>query len=373
MKLTSKLLSHLNRVFKKDPKEFLAIRLNYGGLMTWSVADGILTTAISGGIGVPLSVNLSNYTISTLVSYLAAQPGYTVAYVDTSDNSKLSANVLLDAVGNQDSSNGDHLYAYSASLFAYLETLSNELKQASDQIVQMLRQLSSTTAEGEWLDEIGSYYGIPRLSGEQDSVYSRRIISEVLLPRGNAMAISASLSATLGFNIDVTDVVVYSGGAGAIKYDGTFNFDGSQHFNSTGAPTYGFFDASFPYDLLSGVDYAGYTAMLRLMIANIRDAGTQLRALVLLGTAPLIDTASSGIDSGFSALGANLITDDIAVGPSEILSDFPVSLQALSDGAASGSDAANLTVTTTTTFNGFRKFDGSTYYSSGSPFTEALP
>lgn len=373
MKLTTKLLSHLNRVFKKDPKEFLALRLQYGGIMTWNVADGILTTSISGGIGAPLIVTLSNYTLSSLVSYLAAQPGYTVAYVDGTPNVNLSASVLLDASGNPSASNGDHLYGYTSSLFSYFESVANELTIASGQISQMLLQLSSTSAGGEWLDEIGSYYNVPRISGELDPVYSNRIIAEVLRPRGNAMAISASLSFSLGYNVDVNDVVVYSGGVGATTYNGALHYDGTQHYNSTGAASYGLFDASFSYDLLSGVDMAGFTAMLRIMIENIRDAGTQLRALALIGTVPLTDSASSGTDSGFTALSAGILATDAATGATETLSAIPVAMGALLDSASTGADSASITVSTTTLYNGFRNYNGSTFYSSGSPFTAALP
>jgi hypothetical protein len=162
MRLTNKLLSYLNRVFDKNPQRVLALRLSYDGDMTWRVENGILSTTVVGGTGVDLTVDLTGYRIVDLVNFLAAQPGYTVLYLDGSDVQRLSARALIDGESSIAVSNGDHLYAYTSPLWAYLEAVGPELDLAEQQIGQMLRQMSTRTAEGIWLDEIGGYYGIPR-------------------------------------------------------------------------------------------------------------------------------------------------------------------------------------------------------------------
>lgn len=104
MLLTKKLVGYLHRVFSSDPEQFLAIRLRYDGAMSWKIADGILTTSVSGGSGSALNVDLTTRTIASLASYLTAQAGYTVEFSIGGAQAGLSARVLLDGVNNQDNS-----------------------------------------------------------------------------------------------------------------------------------------------------------------------------------------------------------------------------------------------------------------------------
>src|SRR3546814_8641630 len=159
MRLTQKLLSFLNRVFDKDPGRFLALRLRYDGGMTWRVEDGYRHTTVSGGSGEDLAVDLSQYRIADLIIHLAAQPGYEIAYGDQTELSVLSALTLLDASGDIDLSNGDHLYAYTSVLWSYYEANAKELQLAGAQIPEAIAQMSTKTAQGDWLDGLGGYYG----------------------------------------------------------------------------------------------------------------------------------------------------------------------------------------------------------------------
>lgn len=260
MKLTRKLVGHLNRIFDLAPAPVLALRLRYAGdAMTWTVEDGVLATSVTGGIGAPLQVNLAAYTINSLAAYLAAQTGYTVEYVDELGVGGLSAKVLLDAGGDQSLSNGDHLYAYTSLLWAWLDPVAQELKEASDQIDQAVLQMAPKTASGEWLDELGAYYAVDRIGGELDGLYAARIIAEVLRPRGNNVAIANAVDTVAGGGKSrVTDAPL----------DATSN-------------SYGLFDLDidFSWERLAEFGMESTLSSALDLVQRFRDAGTQLRIL----------------------------------------------------------------------------------------------
>jgi len=283
MRLSRKLLGWLNRAFDKDPHAFLALRLRYGGdSMQWQVADGVLTTTVSGGIGTALSVDLSQYTIGTLAGWLELQPGYSVPYRVGADLAGVAALRLVEGSGDQDASNGDHLTGYTSILHAYVDTMAVELAAAQTAIEALPDELAVTTADGGWLDYQGSYYAVPRLDGETDPVYSRRIIAEVLRPLGNNVALEAAIAAYTGQTVTVSDVVVYP--APEPRFSGLSHFNGAYHFQPAVHPVYGLFDVLVGYDVLGADVPTAFIARLRTIIDRLRDAGTQLRAVALSGT-----------------------------------------------------------------------------------------
>jgi hypothetical protein len=355
MKLTTKLLSFLHRIFDKDPAPFLAIRLRYAGDgMTWVISDAVLSTVPEGGIGAPLSVDLTQFTLGELVSYLAAQPGYTVEYADRSELSLMGAAVLLDATGDQNKSNGDHLYGYTNVLWSYMEANARELEQAAVQIDQMLLQMNTRTASDVWLDELGGYYGVPRLQGELDGSYGLRIIAEVLRPRGNNVAIAAAISAYTGQTTTVTDVVVNS--PFKPMFDAEDNFDGAQEYNSVSSPMYGLFDVQYGYDLVNGGDIAGFASVVRGLIERMRDAGTHLRALSLTGSV-LSDSVPAPTESASLSLATGVRLADAVQAPTDAASMALVSTP-ISDSVPTSQDGLGLVVTTQYKFSGLRRFDG---------------
>lgn len=63
MKLTSRLLGYLNRVFDKDPKPFQAIQFSSGTSATWSVDDGVFSIGVepyAAGETAPAPVSISS-------------------------------------------------------------------------------------------------------------------------------------------------------------------------------------------------------------------------------------------------------------------------------------------------------------------------
>lgn len=290
MRLTPRLLGHLNRVFSADPEPFLALRLRYAGEMTWRVADGRLRTTVPEAPTANLDLDLAGYTIGGLAAHLAAQPGYLVPYVALGEQARLSALALLDGEGDPARSNGDHLRAYSSVLWSYMEALAIELAAAAAAIESLPLEMQTTTAEGTWLDLLGSYYGIRRQGGEADRAYGARIIAEVLRPRGNNVAIEMAIRSMTGQEAAVVDVVEW--GADAPLHDGSITYDGTHLHNSSAQPRYGLFDITVGYDLEGAYDPTAFAASMRALVERLRDAGTQLRA-VSLEAAEMEDSAAA--------------------------------------------------------------------------------
>lgn len=283
MKLTSTLIGFLNRVFLKDPHPVLALRVRYpdGGL-TWSVEDQVLEITVTGGSGSNFAADLTAYTVSGLATFLAGHAGISVEYLNP-DIAALSATAILDGSGDQNMSNGDHLYAFSSLAWAFLDSVAVELVAAEAQIQAMPAQMSIPTAGDVWLDYLGLYYDVPRLAAEPDSIYGPRIIATVLLPRGNNIAIENAIKVYTGQDALVQNVGYI--GPSSQYFNGAFNFDGS-HIFSAAAPQiqYGLFDLIYSYDLLSGSDPTAFLALVISLIEVLRDAGTHLRSISLAGS-----------------------------------------------------------------------------------------
>lgn len=369
MQLTQKLLSYLHRIFDKDPGQFLALRLSYAGGMTWTIADAMLTTTVTGGPGQPLTVDLTQYTLGRLYAFLAAQPGYRVIYGDRSTLSLLSARVLVDGTNDIAKSNGDHLYGYTSVLWSYLESQAQELQAAEAQIVEMLKQMSTKTAQAEWLDEIGGYYAVPRLQGELDASYGPRIIAEVLRPRGNNVAMEAAIKVYTGQSAKVTDVTLY--GATFPLYDGTITHDGTYHHDAVTAPLYGLFDVEYGYDLLNGADIAQFQQIVVDLIDRLRDAGTHLRS-VLLRASNISDAFTAPTDTGAIPWGGALILNDTLTAPDDSQFDVATTLASFADTLAAQTDDVSLTIDYNYQHNGIRRYDGTIAHMGGQTVGEAL-
>lgn len=288
MRLTERLFGFLNRVFSRDPEKVLALRIRYDGQMTITVSDAVLTTQVVGGSGQAITANLRDYTIAQLAAFVAAQPGYTVEY-ENGQFGAVGAHVLLDVVTDQDTSNGDHLYAYTSLLYAFLEAYAEELTTARHQVRQAIRQMAVPTAEGEWLDEIGSYFSVYRASGEPDSQYGPRIIAEVLRPKGNNIAIEEAIRIATGVPANVTDAELQTD----IDIGG-----------GTLADSYGLFDieADIDLDTFDDPELIGqFASRVYNLIDVFRDAGTHLRNVSVNITSRAVQTIAmatvSGVDS----------------------------------------------------------------------------
>jgi hypothetical protein len=368
MKLTKTLLGYLNRVFNKDPLEFRALSIDYAGDgMTWTVADGVLTTTVSGGRGVDLSIDLSAYTLDALVSFIAAQPGYTTTYL-SAENKALSALVLLDATGDISASGGGDLYGYSNVLWAYMEANAAELKAAEASIQSLASEMQTTTADTIWLDLLGIYYAVPRLTNESDASYGPRIIATVIRPASNNVAIEQAIETWTGQQATVTDVVL-RGVTGNI-YNGDHKHDGSIKHDAVNTNVYGLFDVTYAYDLITGGDLSSFQSTVISLVNTLRAAGTHMRSIALTGSV-LTDKLTPPTDS-FSIISVGATFNDTLTAPTETVSPMGVQMAAFSDTLTTPTDSASMTVAYNYKHNGIRKYDGTVEHLGGQVITESL-
>lgn len=283
MRLTRKLVDYLNRVFDKSARQVLAFRMNYAGTsMTWQVQDNILTSTVVGGSGAGFTIDLKAHTIASLVANIDARTGWSIPYVDTSGEVQgLAATVLLDANGDQDLSNGDHLYSYTSLLWAFLEPIAVELKLAAEQLDQMVLQMVPQTASGQWLDELGSYYAVDRTTLETDPDYATRIITSIGKPAGNNVALEVAINTIAGgLYASVIDSPVE---AFTVPVAGT---------------SWGLFDVVYAIDLSGSDDINFYTARVTAIVETLRDAGTHMKSIQISGAlADSYDTAATASDT----------------------------------------------------------------------------
>lgn len=356
MRLTQKLLSFIHRVFDKDPLPFLALRLQYDGGLTWQVADGVLSTTVTGGSGQNLAISLADYRLGELANFIGVQPGYAIAYVDRSELSLLSSRVLIDGSGDIALSNGDHLYGYQSPLWSYMEAQSNELEQAETQIGEMLKQMSTTTASDVWLDELGGYYGVPRLQGEMDGSYGPRIIAEVLRPRSNNVALEMAISAYTGQPTTVSDVIEY--GPTFPLYNGAIERDSTHFYNASAAPIYGLFDVVYAYDLLNGSDQTAFAQTVIGIINRYRAAGTHMRQLaLLLDGSGMEDMLTPPADAVSTIAVAAAMTDTLTA-PTEAAFGIAATLAAFADTLNTPVDDASTTIHYNYKYNSIRQYNG---------------
>lgn len=366
MQFTKRLLGWLNSVFDITPHQFLSCRLNYAGTMTVSVLDSVLTTTVIGGPGQALSIDLSDYTISTLVGFLAQQPGYSVTAVTNTDAATLSARVLVDVT---DAANGS-LYGYTNPLWAFFEAVAYELRAAKSQVQNAPREMATTTADGPWLDYLGGFYGVPRMLNEADVQYGPRIIAQVIMPKSNNIAMANAITAFTGQVVTVDDIIEY--GPAVPQFNGAITYNGAETYSTAAEQIYGLFVVTAGYDLLGGTDPTDFATAVTTVVNQLRAAGTQMQSL-LLGGSVMSDTVPSPTDTAANNLAIVQALSDTVTEPTDSMAVSQVSMAALVDAITEPTESADeLTATYSTLFNSQRRFDGSVPYGSGNTFDGVL-
>lgn len=72
---------------------------------------------------------------------------------------------------------------------AFIDAIDDTLRDVEGDIIESKIHSSLKTAKGWSLDEYGSWFGVSRNSGENDSSYRRRIVRYISIPRGTNTAI----------------------------------------------------------------------------------------------------------------------------------------------------------------------------------------
>jgi len=71
----------------------------------------------------------------------------------------------------------------SEELYAITESFRQAIEETGIDIETSKKMMYLLTAEGEWIDRWGDYFGVKRLENEEDENYKQRIIWEVIRPR----------------------------------------------------------------------------------------------------------------------------------------------------------------------------------------------
>lgn len=198
--MLERILSSTYSAFDKDPNAQIAFRVRHADGVAWQVRDRVLTASTE--LGAPLAViALREKTMDEVVELLAAA-GCEVVYQSPAYASR-AADSLLDGSGRQSQSDGDAFRVYDSLLWAMLDAYAVALEDGSADIEAAIRQLYLGTAEAEWLEVWGDYFGIPRAANETDEAYRVRIIVETLRPRVTKLAIERAIKSVTGNTVEM--------------------------------------------------------------------------------------------------------------------------------------------------------------------------
>lgn len=330
MRLTERLLGFLNRVFDKDPKAFVAMRVEGSSDWSWSITDRVLRLTHDGGVA---TFDLADMTLAELFQDLSALPGFVVTAGD-GERLGLKASVLLDGAGDVLGGSIAPLTGYTSLLWAFMEGWAVELFDLQVQVSAAPSQLNLNEGTGVWLDEIGSHYGVTRGLNEPDPIYGPRVIAEALRPRSNNVALEAAIKVYTGQDATVTDVEIADGTFPL--HDGTIDHDGAYNHDAQAVFIYGLFDVVYGFDLEQGNDITSFQAELRKLIGRLRAAGTHLRALALQSSS-LADAVLRPADS--TSLSAQAEIGDAVSAPGDAMT-VSASAAGMSDSVQAPSEAS---------------------------------
>lgn len=367
MRLLQKLIGRLYTAISADPDAFVALRISHPDGGSWTIAEGVLTL-LAGTIPAPqpVTLDLKSHTLRSLAAAINAT-GWAVADLHP-DQRDRGAVCLAEEASSTAAKPAGTLLGHDNPIWALMDSYAVELGEAALVAADAGKQLAITTAEGIWLDEHGSYYGFPRLTGEPDAVYAPRLPQEVLQPKSNNVAMAKIISAAIGQPCTVRDVTIY--GPDVPLYDGAIDHDGTYFHDSSALAIYGLFDVEVGFALEGAdADIAGLVATITAQVERLRAAGTLLRQVLVSG-GELADTAPGPLSdpSDIESLGLTFgveFAETMAAADSEPLAAAELNLADAADGPA-GEEAA-MEASFTHTFNGAWSYDGSRPYASGSP------
>lgn len=187
-------------VFDKAPASELVLRVRHADGARWTVADEVMTVTAGALEGI---YPLAGHTFASLAAALQAD-GFEVPLIAPQWASR-SALAAVEGSGDQGTSNGDHIYAFTSPLWALMSGYAGETREAGHQVVQALRQMVLTQAEGEWLDLWGKLYNEERRPGEGDATYAPRIPQEAFRIRVNALAIEQAIKDHTGKDVIIEE------------------------------------------------------------------------------------------------------------------------------------------------------------------------
>lgn len=186
--LKSRLIGRLNTPFNQDPDAVHVFRV----LGDWRLEDQLLR--IQGD-----AFSTQGKTIGDLINSVA-NGGHTVIQVND-DLRPYGAHILMPGSGD----GNRPVTAFTSLLWVLKHAASIGFAGAYDAIDSALAQLNLPQSTEEWADLFGQIFGVPRKTGEEDGVYTARIIEEVKRARSNPFSISANIRRVTGYDVEVRE------------------------------------------------------------------------------------------------------------------------------------------------------------------------
>ncbi len=150
--------------------------------------------------------DLTQYTLSQLAAALT-DAGWTASLVPSLP-SDLAAAALMDTgysafspTAWQDTAEFPWLTISGSVLWQYLRPVATALNTQWDNLVNF----TLGTVEGAWLEDLGTYLGVPRIGGEPDYLYGQRIYGLALRTSSNNVAMEEFFGA-LGYSAVMQDI-----------------------------------------------------------------------------------------------------------------------------------------------------------------------
>jgi hypothetical protein len=359
------LLGRLYRAMSSDARPRAAMRIWHPTGGQWSIRDATLTLQ-------PLAEPRPDPTIiplappATLASIAAAvlAAGWRVDDLPPELRDR-GAIALLD----QEPTTTGYLIAHDSLLWAIFTAYAAALDEAASVANSLPAQVRTDTATGPWPDYHGEFFGVPRLPGEPDDTYTRRIVAEVLRPKSNNIAMAGIISRVIEQQASVIDVTSY--GPVVPSYDGTIDHDGTYTHNASEKAIKGLFDVIVPFDLLGNTDPVTFQAAIIAQVERLRAAGTHLRDIVL-AAGGIFDTADGPEDGDIENITLSTALTESAAGPADTALPIAAALAATEPADGAEDTGASITQAWSHTLNGTWTLNGTRPLSSGELLTDAL-
>ena len=199
----------------RDPLPKDALRFQVTGLGSNScvakVENGWLTIQPSTSAVTAVSLDLRDYTLTTLAAYFTANTtGYTVTVAAAAGSENLKATVLLEGTLNLASNSADNIWPmFTSTLYAYAMACALLHDDMQRDLAAMKSQTDQRTGMGKWADKWGMFLGVARaIAGgitETDAAYRKRVQREAVFFKSNNVAIEILIEAATGLRSVVTD------------------------------------------------------------------------------------------------------------------------------------------------------------------------
>lgn len=183
--------------FKKDAEQTVVLAMTTpNDPSSWSVGEDDDTLRITVG-ATEAEIDLTPLTLQGLQTALSSI-GLSGGEVTWNG----SATLLVPGQSGQVSAGGTlHFYGFTSPLWAILRPYDRELRIAQASGDTHAEQLILTSSQQYWVDFWGSYFGVRRRSGEDDTPYIERIIAEVFRARNTKLAIEQGIKDSLGWDV----------------------------------------------------------------------------------------------------------------------------------------------------------------------------